>query len=427
MDGTLLLPVPPDHGDEAKSALEAAVNDDEEVEVSVLLAADADGKPTSVCFASVAALSAWSPRGTASLPLPARIAIGNMAAAGVPAIMDPAGPIPYRFEPDELASLAAGRLPGTDEPLAPPSVSRSIRLRLAGREAMVLEPPLRDALRQTDVDAAWLVESESDGARRLMLGLLGGEGASAVVDVPDGTDVVWLEEPLLASVRAVSEPFYRRGRDERGAAGRANRGVARVTLTRPEVRNTFNAELIASLRTTFERLRNEPPEQAARGRAERRGEGVLRRGGHRVAAHRRDLPMKENEADIRRLQEMLATIDNCPVPVVAAVHGAALGGGMALCCVADITLATADAIFGFTEVKLGLIPAAISPFVLPAHRRGTGARALPDRGAVRLGAGAADRRRVGGAARPGRARRAGHGDPRRRSGPRPRSRSATPR
>jgi hypothetical protein len=212
MDGTLLLPVPPEHGDEAKSALEAAVNDDEEVEVSVLLAADADGRPTSVCFASVAALSAWSPRGTASLPLPARIAVGNMAVAGVPAIMDPAGPIPYRFEPDELASLAAGRLPGTDEPLAPASVSRSIRLRLAGRDAIALEPPLRDALRQTDVEAAWLVESESGGAARLMLGLLGGEGASAIVDVPDGTDVVWLEEPLLASVRAVTDPFYRKGR-----------------------------------------------------------------------------------------------------------------------------------------------------------------------------------------------------------------------
>jgi hypothetical protein len=212
MNGTLLLPVPPEHGDEARSALEAAVNDDEEVEVSVLLAADADGRPTSVCFASVAALSAWSPRGTASLPLPARIAIGNMAAAGVPAIMDPAGPIPYRFEPEELTSLAAGVLPGTDEPLAPPTAARSIRLRLAGPHALALEPPLRAALRQTDVEAAWLVESESDGARHLMLGLLGGEGASAEVDVPDGTDVVWLEEPLLASVRAVSDPFYRKGR-----------------------------------------------------------------------------------------------------------------------------------------------------------------------------------------------------------------------
>jgi type III secretion system (T3SS) SseB-like protein len=212
MSGTLLLPVPPEHGDEAKEALASAVNDDEEVEVSVLLAADADGRPTSVCFASVAALSAWSPRGTASLPLPARIAIGNMAAAGVPAIMDPAGPIPYRFEPEELSALAAGLLPGTDEPLAPPTRRGSIRLRLAGPQALVMEPALRDALRQTDVEAAWLVESESDGGMHLLLGLLGGEGASAVVDVPDGTDVVWLEEPLLSSVRAVADPFYRRGR-----------------------------------------------------------------------------------------------------------------------------------------------------------------------------------------------------------------------
>ena len=211
MNGTLLLPVPPEHGDEAKAALASAVNDDQEVEVSVLLAADADGQPTSVCFASVAALSAWSPRGTASLPLPARIAVANMAAAGVPAIMDPAGPIPYRFEPDELSALADGRLPGTDEPLAAPTARRSIRLRLAGPEALVLEPALRDSLLGTEVDAAWLVEAEDDAGRHLLLGLLGGEGAAASVDVPDGTDVVWLEEPLLTSVRAVSEPFYRRG------------------------------------------------------------------------------------------------------------------------------------------------------------------------------------------------------------------------
>jgi hypothetical protein len=108
MSGTLLLPVPPEHGDEAKSALESAVNDDEEVEVSVLLAADGDGRATSVCFASVAALSAWSPRGTASLPLPARIAITNMANAGVPAIMDPAGQVPNRFEPEQQLAHAAG-------------------------------------------------------------------------------------------------------------------------------------------------------------------------------------------------------------------------------------------------------------------------------------------------------------------------------
>src|SRR3970282_1115285 len=85
--------------------------------------------------------------------------------------------------------------------------------------------------------------------------------------------------------------------------------------------------------------------------------------------------MDENEPDPARLQEMLAAIDECPVPVIARVHGAALGGGMALCCVADSTLATADTIFGFTETKLGLVPAVISPFVLPRIGEGN-ARAL---------------------------------------------------
>jgi hypothetical protein len=190
MSATLLLPVPPEHGDEAKSALESAVNDDAEVEISVLLAADADGQAISVCFASFAALSAWAPRGTASLPIPARIAVSNMAAAGAPAIMDPAG---------------------TDEPLYRTPSATSVRLRLPGPEAVELERSLAGALTGTDVDAAWLVESESDGRRRLMLGLVGEEGASATVDVPDETDVVWLEEPLLTSVQAIAEPFYRRG------------------------------------------------------------------------------------------------------------------------------------------------------------------------------------------------------------------------
>ncbi|HET7520749.1 MAG TPA: SseB family protein [Candidatus Limnocylindria bacterium] len=212
MSGTLLLPVPPEHGDEAKAALESAVNDDAEVEISVMLAADADGQAISVCFASFAALSAWAPRGTASLPIPARIAVSNMAAAGVPAIMDPAGPIPYRFETDELAALAAGRMPGSDEPLFRTPAATSVRLRLPGPETVDLERSLAASLAGTDVEAAWLVESESGGRRRLMLGLVGSEGASATVDVPDETDVVWLEEPLLGSVRAMAEPFYRRGR-----------------------------------------------------------------------------------------------------------------------------------------------------------------------------------------------------------------------
>jgi hypothetical protein len=208
----VLLPVPPEHGDEARAALESAVNDDEQVEISVMLARESGGDTVSVVFGSFAALAAWAPSGSGHLPLPARIAIANLAAARIPAIMDPAGPVPYRFEADELAALAEGRLPGTDQPLFEPTARSSIRIRPPATDTRDLERRLADELRSTSVDAAYLVETDSgDGERRLMLGLVGEPGASATVDVPEATDVVWLEEPLLAQVRAVTEPFHRRG------------------------------------------------------------------------------------------------------------------------------------------------------------------------------------------------------------------------
>jgi hypothetical protein len=212
MSGTLLLPVPPEHGEEAQAALASAVNDDEQVEISVMLARDGDGSPVSVVFGSFGALAAWAPAHTGNLPLPARIAIANLASAGLPAIMDPAGPVPYRFDADELAALADGRLPGTDELLFEPTSRSSIRVRLPGSDTRGLEEGLRAALRETAVEAAYLVETDDGHAARLMLGLVGEPGAAATVDVPDGTDVVWLEEPLLTQVRAVTEPFHRRGR-----------------------------------------------------------------------------------------------------------------------------------------------------------------------------------------------------------------------
>jgi hypothetical protein len=213
MSGMLLLPVPPEHGEEAKAALASAVNDDEQVEISVMLARETGGETVSVVFGSFAALAAWAPSGSGNLPLPARIAVTNLAAVGLPAIMDPAGPVPYRFETDELAALAQGHLPGTTEPLFEATTRSSIRVRLPGTDTRDLERRLAGELGPTAVDAAYLVETDSEGGdRRLLLGLVGEPGASATVDVPDGTDVVWLEEPLLAQVRAVAEPFHRRGR-----------------------------------------------------------------------------------------------------------------------------------------------------------------------------------------------------------------------
>ncbi|MEP7040991.1 MAG: enoyl-CoA hydratase-related protein, partial [Chloroflexota bacterium] len=150
------------------------------------------------------------------------------------------------------------------------------------------------------------------------------------------------------------------------------RGVARVTMNRPEVRNAFNAELIATLAWNFEAFAEEPPEGLRA--VVLAGAGAVFCAGADIEWQRASIGLsaEENEAEAGRLQEMLVAIDECRVPVIAAVQGAALGGGMALCCVADITVATADATFGFTEVKLGLMPAVISPFILPRIGEGAG-------------------------------------------------------
>ncbi len=210
---TLLLPIPPGGEEETRRTLERAIDDEEEVEVGVMLARDGEGNAVSVLFASPGALAAWAPIGTTSLPLPARIAIGNLAAAGLPAVLDPAGPIPYRFEPEELASLAGGRVPGSERPIAGPSERRSLQVRLPGPGTEEVERRAADALRGSGVEAAYLVEAVDPQGARLLLGLTGGGlSADALAALPREADVVALEEPLLSSVRAVAEPFYVRGR-----------------------------------------------------------------------------------------------------------------------------------------------------------------------------------------------------------------------
>ncbi len=96
------------------------------------------------------------------------------------------------------------------------------------------------------------------------------------------------------------------------------------------------------------------------------GEGTVFCGGADINWMRAslDLTFEANVADAERMSDMFRAIDNCPKPVLGRVHGAALGGGAGLAAVCDIAIATEDAIFGFTEVKLGIIPAVISPFVI---------------------------------------------------------------
>src|SRR5947208_2830072 len=140
--------------------------------------------------------------------------------------------------------------------------------------------------------------------------------------------------------------------------------VARVVLARPDVRNAFNAELIAALTDTFGSLADEPPSRLRA--VVLAGDGPVFCAGADIGWQRaaRSLSLEDNEADAGRLHDMLLAVDRCPVPVVARVHGAALGGGMGLCAAADLVLAVAGTRFGFTETKLGILPAVIAPFVL---------------------------------------------------------------
>ena len=140
---------------------------------------------------------------------------------------------------------------------------------------------------------------------------------------------------------------------------------ARVTLARPEVRNAFDARLIGELHEIFEGLATEPPD-ALRG-VVLAGDGPVFCAGADVEWMRASigLSVHDNERDAAAMQAMFVAIDACPVPVIARVHGAALGGAMGLCAAADIVVARADTSFGFTETKLGIIPAVISTFVLP--------------------------------------------------------------
>jgi methylglutaconyl-CoA hydratase len=138
--------------------------------------------------------------------------------------------------------------------------------------------------------------------------------------------------------------------------------VAQVRLNRPDVRNAFNAELIAALTSLFQELASDESVRAV----VLSGEGKVFCGGADINWMRAslDLSYDENVADAQAMSDMFRAIDRCPKPVIGKVHGAALGGGAGLAAVCDIVVASADAIFGFTEVKLGIIPAVISPFVL---------------------------------------------------------------
>jgi methylglutaconyl-CoA hydratase len=141
-------------------------------------------------------------------------------------------------------------------------------------------------------------------------------------------------------------------------------GVATVWMNRPERHNAFDETLIAELHAAFGALDDDP---AARvivlaGRGKSFSAGADLNWMRRAASH----GIEENLRDARALAAMLCAIDRARKPTVARIHGAALGGGTGLACACNIAIASTDATFATTEVKFGIVPATIGPYVTRA-------------------------------------------------------------
>lgn len=142
------------------------------------------------------------------------------------------------------------------------------------------------------------------------------------------------------------------------------RGVATVTLNRPERHNAFDEELIEALIATLQRIEGDDAARILLLRASGKSfsAGADLDWMRRMAAY----DEAENLADAKRLALLLQLLNFMPKPTIAAVQGAALGGGVGLVAACDIVVASPVAIFGLTEVRIGLIPAVISPYVVQA-------------------------------------------------------------
>ncbi|MBS1962827.1 MAG: enoyl-CoA hydratase/isomerase family protein [Bdellovibrionales bacterium] len=140
------------------------------------------------------------------------------------------------------------------------------------------------------------------------------------------------------------------------------RGVLTVALNRPDVRNAFNETLIAELTEVFGRrvLENDVRLVVFT------GEGTVFSAGGDLNWMKKsiELSFAGNLEDTQRLTAMFRTMNECPKPVIGAIHGAAIGGGVGLTAICDIAIATRDTQFSLSEVRLGIVPACIGPFVI---------------------------------------------------------------
>ena len=138
--------------------------------------------------------------------------------------------------------------------------------------------------------------------------------------------------------------------------------VARVTLNRPDIRNAFNDEMLAGLLDAFARIRDDEQARVV----VLTGAGKAFCAGADLHWMKRvvDYTYEENYEDSLRLANMLREVYTCPKPVIGRINGPAIGGGTGMVAVCDIAIAAESAFFAFSETKLGITPAAISPYLL---------------------------------------------------------------
>jgi methylglutaconyl-CoA hydratase len=138
------------------------------------------------------------------------------------------------------------------------------------------------------------------------------------------------------------------------------RGISWITLARPDVRNAFDAELITQLGATLGRI--DPTSRAVVLRSE--GDAFCAGADLNWMRSMANYTLAQNMADSRALAQLFRALDELPMPLVARVQGAAMGGGAGLVAVADIAVASTEAVFAFSEVRLGIVPAIVSPYVV---------------------------------------------------------------
>ena len=257
-------------------------------------------------------------------------------------------------------ACARGRCEDGERGLPDPRLAGETRVEHADQFEVRVAEPEQPVVRAESIVSPAATRREPERCRKVCgRSIRIGHGDDEMVDADEHRESVAARPARYdARVSPVSDGHLRIERT--GATG----AVARVTLARPDVHNAFDATLIAELRATFTHLSRETPTELRV--VVLAGDGPTFCAGADIDWMRAAMALDTdgNEQDAMAMADMFEALDTCPVPVIARVQGAAIGGGMGLCAVADIVIAESGTRFGFTETRLGILPSVISPFVI---------------------------------------------------------------